>query len=168
VLRRWIPRDLEPRVATRPNGGAPIPETAPGSQDGAASANDVRTAPPTEDLARLDNVTVVRLRGTGAPGRPSLYSRLAELFRTGSSAALDELQAALGGGDLSAARAICHKLKSSAANVGAKAFSEDVRRLEQLCAAGNASAASSVFERLRSVHPMLISELTAAERKESA
>jgi hypothetical protein len=52
--------------------------------------------------------------------------------------------------------------------VGAMAFSEDVRRLEQLCAAGNASAAWTVFERLRSVHPTLISELTALERKESA
>ncbi len=48
------------------------------------------------------------------------------------------------------------------------AFAEDVRRLEQLCAAGNVTAAWSLFERLRSVHPMLMSELTAFERKESA
>ncbi len=154
LLRRWIPAQREPRVATQPSGGAPIPEAA--------------TAPPAEDLAKLDNATVVRLRGAGAPGRPSLYSRLAELFRTGSSAALDELHSALRCGELTAARATCHKLKSSAANVGAMAFSEDVRRLEQLCAAGNASAAWSAFERLRSAHPALIAELTAFERKESA
>ena len=154
LLRRWLPAQREPRVATQPSGGAPIPEAA--------------TAPPAEDLAKLDNATVVRLRGAGAPGRPSLYSRLAELFRTGSSAALDDLQAALRCGELTAARATCHKLKSSAANVGAMAFSEDVRRLEQLCAAGNASAAWSAFERLRSAHPALIAELTAFERKESA
>jgi signal transduction histidine kinase/ligand-binding sensor domain-containing protein/CheY-like chemotaxis protein/HPt (histidine-containing phosphotransfer) domain-containing protein len=154
LLRRWIPAQREPRAATPPSGGSPIPEAA--------------TALPAEDLAKLDNATVLRLRGTGAPGRPSLYSRLAELFRAGSSAALDELQAALRCGELTAARATCHKLKSSAANVGAMAFSEDVRRLEQLCAAGNASAAWSAFERLRSAHPALIAELTAFERKESA
>ena len=56
LLRRWLPAQREPRVATQPSGGAPIPEAA--------------TAPPAEDLAKLDNATVVRLRGAGAPGRP--------------------------------------------------------------------------------------------------
>jgi signal transduction histidine kinase/DNA-binding NarL/FixJ family response regulator len=156
LLRRWIPRDREPRLALE------------SLREGTGSVADQRPIPPAEDLAKLDTATVVRLRGTGAPGRPSLYSRLAELFRTGSSAALEELQAALRGGDLTAARATCHKLKSSAANVGAMAFSEDVRRLEQVCAAGNASAAWNAFERLRSAHPALIFELTALERRESA
>jgi len=111
----------------------------------------------------------VQLRGVAAPGRRTdLYTRLSELFRTGSSAALGELHSALQGGDLTAARAICHKLKSSAANVGAMAFSEDVRRLEKLCAAGDSAGAWSALERLRSAHPALISELAALERKESA
>jgi HPt (histidine-containing phosphotransfer) domain-containing protein len=155
-------------VATQPSSAGPILETASGLQDKAASAEDPPATPPADELAKLDNATVVRLRGAGAPGRPSLYSRLVELFRAGSSVALEELQAALRGGDLTAARATCHKLKSSAANVGAMAFSEDVRRLEQLCAAGNVSAAWSAFERLRSAHPALLSELTALERRESA
>jgi signal transduction histidine kinase/ligand-binding sensor domain-containing protein/CheY-like chemotaxis protein/HPt (histidine-containing phosphotransfer) domain-containing protein len=168
MLRRWVPRDREPLAAKRPNSGHGIAETVPRAQGAGASGDDPPAVPAAEDLAKLDNATVVRLRGTGAPGRSSLYSRLVGLFRTGSSAALDELQAALRGGDLTTARAVCHKLKSSAANVGAMAFSEDVRRLEQLCAAGNASAAWTVFERLRCVHPMLIAELTTLERKESA
>src|SRR6185437_8576318 len=109
------------------------------------------------------------LRGVPAPGRGTdLYSRLVALFRAGSAAALGELQAALQGGDLRAARATCHKLKSSAANVGAVAFSEDVRRLEKLCAGGDLAGAWSALERLRSAHPALISELTALERRESA
>src|SRR5256885_8407598 len=41
----------------------------------------------------------------------------------------------------SAAAAICHKLGSSAANVGANAFARDVRELERLCAAGEAQRA---------------------------
>ena len=142
LLRRWIRRDGEPQPPAIP--------------------------PAAEDLARLDSATVLRLRGLGTQGRTPLYSRLVELFRAGSSAALGELQAALTSGDLTAARATCHKLKSSAANVGAMAFSQDVRRLEQLCAAGDSAGAWSAFERMRSAHPALISELTALDRRESA
>jgi len=130
--------------------------------------SESRARPTPQDLAGLDRATVVRLHGLAAPGRPSLYSRLAELFRVGSASALGELQTALRERDLAAARAICHKLKSSAANVGAMAFSEDVRRLEQLCVAGDASEISSAFERLRAAHPALLSELAVFEQRESA
>jgi CheY-like chemotaxis protein len=159
LLRRWIPRDRGPRIAVEQAGRRP--STSPGTAQ-------LPAAPAAADLAKIDTATVVRLRGTGAPGRTNLYARLVELFRTGSATALGELEAAIRGGDLAAARATCHKLKSSAANVGAIAFSEDVRRLEQLCAGGETSAAWSAFERLRSAHPALIAELTGLERRESA
>jgi signal transduction histidine kinase/ligand-binding sensor domain-containing protein/CheY-like chemotaxis protein/HPt (histidine-containing phosphotransfer) domain-containing protein len=155
MLRHWIPRDREPRVAMQPDSGTPNTE-------------GTDAAPATDDLSRLDQATVVRLRRSGARGRPNLYSRLVGLFRAGSTAALDELRVALHAGDMAAARAICHKLKSSAANVGAMVFSEDVRRLEQLCAGGDAGAAWSTYERLRSAHPALIAELTAFEQRETA
>ena len=137
--------------------------------NGGVDGGPVPGVTPAEELSKLDNATVVRLRGVAAPGRRTdLYTRLVELFRAGSSTALGELQSALRGGDLTAARATCHKLKSSAANVGAMAFSEDVRRLEKLCAAGDSTRAWIAFERLRSAHPALISELTALGQKESA
>jgi signal transduction histidine kinase/ligand-binding sensor domain-containing protein/CheY-like chemotaxis protein/HPt (histidine-containing phosphotransfer) domain-containing protein len=169
LLRRWIPRDRASHSVARPGGGAPPVATVADPAQDSGSEDSVRATPRAEDLSKLDNATVVRLRGVPAPGRRTdLYTRLVELFRTGSSAALGELQSALHGGDLTAARAICHKLKSSAANVGAMAFSEDVRRLEKLCTAGDSAGAWSAFERLRSAHPALIQELTALERKESA
>jgi two-component system sensor histidine kinase/response regulator len=151
----------------QPNGG-PMTGTVTQGREQVPNTGDGRAIPPAEELAKIDPATVVRLRGTGVTGRTSLYARLVELFRAGSTTALDELQSALRGGDLAAARAICHKLKSSAANVGAMAFSEDVRRLEQLCAAGDVTAAWSVFERLHSAHPSLISELAGFERREIA
>ncbi len=168
LLRRWIPRDVEPRVAAQRSGGGSIGESRTGTRGRPSEAEEPQAVAPAEELTRLDDATVARLRGTGARGRADLYTRLIELFRAGSSTALAELHAALHGGDLTAARATCHKLKSSAANVGALAFSEDVRRLEQLCAAGSAAAAWTAFERLRAAHPALISELTALERRESA
>jgi signal transduction histidine kinase/ligand-binding sensor domain-containing protein/CheY-like chemotaxis protein/HPt (histidine-containing phosphotransfer) domain-containing protein len=154
LLRRWVPRERQPRAPVQPNQTPDNTET--------------RAVPPAEDLSKLDKATIVRIRGSGAQGRSNLYARLVELFRAGSTTALEELHAALRRGDLAAARATCHKLKSSAANVGALAFSEDVRRLEQLCAAGDVTAAWSAFERLRSAHPALIAELTGLERRESA
>ena len=170
LLRRWVPRDRAARpAALQPSGAGSSIRAAAEPREKSGNAGDSRPITATQDLTKLDHVTVARLRGSGAAGRPSLYARLVELFRTGSSAALAELQAALRGGDLTAARATCHKLKSSAANVGALVFSEDVRRLEQLCAGGDAAAAWSAFERLRSAHPALISELTGlVERRESA
>jgi two-component system sensor histidine kinase/response regulator len=111
---------------------------------------------------------VTRLRAARAPGRADLYSKLVELFRTGSSEALIQLDAALGVGDLAAARAICHKLKSSAANVGAMAFSQDVRQLEQRCSAGDKAGAKKLYERLQAAHPALIGELMALRMRESA
>jgi len=168
LLRRWVPRDREPPAAVLPSSGGPTVQAAAEPQEKPQNAEEVRGSPSAEDLAKLDQATVVRLRGSGAPGRPNLYAKLVGLFRTGSTSALEEIHTALRDGDLAAARATCHKLKSSAANVGALAFAEDVRRLEQLCAAGNATAAWSAFERLRSAHPALIAELTSCERRESA
>jgi CheY-like chemotaxis protein/HPt (histidine-containing phosphotransfer) domain-containing protein len=168
LLRRWVSSDRKPRGSTQPtDAGASIDSSAERRQT-TRSVEEVRALPPAEDLAKIDKATVVRLRGSGAHARTNLYARLVELFRAGSTTALGELEEALRGGNLTAARATCHKLKSSAANVGALAFSEDVRRLEQLCAGGDANRAWSAFERLRSAHPALICELTELERMESA
>ena len=167
MLRRWILCDRKPRALAQPSGSS-IALAAMERQEQPPNTGDARAIPRFEDLSKVDNATVARLRSSGAAGRTNLYARLVELFRAGSATALGELQTALRGGDLAAARATCHKLKSSAANVGAIAFSEDVRRLEQLCTAGDASAAWSVFERLHSAHPALISKLAGLERRESA
>jgi signal transduction histidine kinase/ligand-binding sensor domain-containing protein/CheY-like chemotaxis protein/HPt (histidine-containing phosphotransfer) domain-containing protein len=166
LLRRWIPANPESRVPAQTAGS----KQAAGSRasEAAPDSGPTPALPTAEHLSRLDHATVTRLRGSGPQGRTPLYSRLIGLFRTGSSAALGELQEALTAGDLTAARATCHKLKSSAANVGAMAFSEHIRRLEQLCAAGDSTGAWGAFERLRSAHPALISELTALDRRESA
>ena len=169
LLRRWLRHNGElPRGAARPGGPGPAVNTTAQPSDDARNPGQARATPAAEDLSRVDGAMVVRLRGSGTRSRTHLYTRLVELFRAGSSAALGELQAALAGGDMTAARATCHKLKSSAANVGAMAFSEDVRRLEQLCAAGDSAAAWNGLERLRAALPTLLSELTALDRRESA
>ncbi|HYK25998.1 MAG TPA: ATP-binding protein, partial [Steroidobacteraceae bacterium] len=142
LLRRWITR--EPRDA------------APGAVE------------PPESLSRVDADVVTRLRAGRAPGRADLYGKLVELFRAGSAGALAALGAALDLGDLASARAICHKLKSSAANVGAGVFSQHVRRLEQRCSAGDCVGAREIYERLKASHPALIEELETLRLEEIA
>ncbi len=93
-------------------------------------------------LSTVDAAAVARLRNLHGQGRglerPHLLVKLVDLFQAGSSDALAQLRSALQASDLEAAHAICHKLGSSAANIGALSFAKGVRRLGELCAAGDA------------------------------
>lgn len=62
-------------------------------------------------------------------------------------------------GDLGAAAALCHKLASSAANVGALAFADDVRRLGRLCTATDETEARRLHRTLERAHPDLLETL---------
>jgi len=101
-------------------------------------------------------------------GHADLHSKLVDLFQTGLSDSLTQLQAALGVRDLKAAGAVCHKLASSAANVGALSFAKDVRHLEQLCIAGDAARAQSLYGRLCAAQPVLIEELLSLRLRATA
>src|SRR6185437_13189189 len=75
LLRRWITRKTGTKAPARPVTGD-------------RAALPVAASEPGADLSKLDNATVVRLRGVPAPGRGTdLYSRLVALFRAGSAAA---------------------------------------------------------------------------------
>jgi signal transduction histidine kinase/ligand-binding sensor domain-containing protein/CheY-like chemotaxis protein/HPt (histidine-containing phosphotransfer) domain-containing protein len=130
------------------------------------------TTPPHADavdaLSSVDVTAVARLKSLRADGSTDLYSKLVALFRTSSSDALMQLRAALARQDFQGAAAVCHKLASSAANVGALSFAKDVRQLEQLCAAGEALRVQSGHVRLQAAYPALIEELTALQLRESA
>jgi CheY-like chemotaxis protein len=140
VLRRWI--------LDRP------PQTRPAADVGA--------------LSSVDAAAVARLRNLRGAGQGDLYSKLVDLFRAGSSNSLQQLQAALEAGDLRAAGAVCHKLASSAANVGALSFAKDVRQLEQVCIAGDAARAQSLCDRLCAAQPALIEELLSLRLRATA
>jgi HPt (histidine-containing phosphotransfer) domain-containing protein len=121
----------------------------------------------TNALAEIDLSTVEGLK-TLRSGGPSLYCKLVGLFETGSTRALVELEAALAGGDHPAAGALCHKLASSAANVGALAFARCVRQLEKSCAERDAVKAAGLYRAIRAAHPELLGELGRIGLKASA
>ena len=112
VLHRWLRADEAPRAAVVP-------------------APDAATASAPAALERVDANAVAALRKLGGK-QADLYSKLVDLFRLSSTQALAELGAALEGDDLPAAAAVCHKLASAAANVGALEFAHGVKDLERL------------------------------------
>jgi signal transduction histidine kinase/ligand-binding sensor domain-containing protein/CheY-like chemotaxis protein len=144
LLRRWIASS----AARAPAGPSSRPEL--------------------DALTCVDPAAVTKLRNLRAGKHADLYSRLVDLFRMGSSTSMSELRRALAGGDFDAASNVCHKLASSAANVGALAFAQDVRLLGQMCKAGDGERAGELHDRLEAAHPVLLEELMRLQHRESA
>jgi len=126
-----------------------------------ADVSDASTALPRapEALAAVDANAVAALRKLDAGRHADLYSKLVELFRGSSTQSLAELDAALARDDLAAAAAVCHKLASAAANVGAMAFAQRVRELERHARAVEPEAARDACKVLCVAHALLLETL---------
>ncbi len=137
-----------------------------GTADRPAGAMELR--PGRDALSSVDPKAVAGLRNLRPGKNVDLYSKLVDLFRVASSKSLAELRGALEIGDFKTAGAVCHKLASSAANVGALVFAKDVRLLGQLCIAEDAVAAQQLHADLETAHPVLLEELMRLQLRESA
>lgn len=138
------------------------------ANDAATPAANVSVPAISGPLASVDAASVASLRKLRAGSHADLYTKLVELFRTGSADALEQLHAALAVDDLPAAAAICHKLASSASNVGALVYGREVRHLEQLCIAGEHAKALVLHESIRVAHPPLMATLLGLTLRASA
>jgi len=118
-------------------------------------------------LAGIDEGSVRAVGKLGA-GSPALYERLTALFEKSSQPLMARLEVALQARDLKQAADVCHTLKSSAANVGARAFSEKVRELEQLCRDGEAERAIALHRHLAAAYGPLLDGLRNARMRHSA
>jgi len=157
VLSRWLPK-LEAGENTAPRVlGTEAPEKMAPQDSVPARAGDL-----------VDAAAVARLGNLRGSGQSNLFARLVDLFQAGSAEAMEQLRAAFETCDLTKGAAVCHKLASSAANVGAISFANDIRHLEHLCAAGEAAAARPLFEKVWTVYPALIEELSSLRLKVSA
>jgi signal transduction histidine kinase/ligand-binding sensor domain-containing protein/HPt (histidine-containing phosphotransfer) domain-containing protein/ActR/RegA family two-component response regulator len=143
---------------------------APGSPRARAAAPAFAipaATPESATLAEIDSSTVGGLKALRTSG-PSLYSKLVDLFENGSTRSIEELDAALADGDYPSAGAICHKLASSAANVGALVFARYVRQLEKTCNERDTARAGALYATIRSAHRPLLEELARRELRASA
>jgi CheY-like chemotaxis protein/HPt (histidine-containing phosphotransfer) domain-containing protein len=121
----------------------------------------------TDTLAGIDEGAVRALGKLGA-GSHALYERLVGLFEKSSQPLMTRLAAAMTEQDLKQAADICHTLKSSSANVGAKAFSDKLRELEQFCRAGETERAVALHARLAAAYEPLLDGLRSTRMAASA
>ena len=121
-----------------------------------------------ESLASVDAAAVASLRKLRSGAHADLYSRLVELFRSGSTESVAQLRAAIAARDLTAAASVCHKLASSAANVGALIYAKELRKLEQLCIANDVAKATELNDAIQTAHPALLDALLGLTLRASA
>lgn len=112
-----------------------------------------------DSLAGIDRAIVAELRGMPARGSANLFVKLVGLFASSSAEALSQLQTALQTAAAGQAAAICHRLKSTAGNIGALPFAHEVGRIERLCVEGDLARARDLFTALQAAHPTLLAEL---------
>jgi len=142
MLRRWAARRDETAQ------GAPL-----------AAASSAATLSPGSSLTTVDAAAVAALQQLGAGKQAGLYSKLVALFASSSTQALGELKAALDRDDLPAAAAVCHKLASAAANVGALVFAQRVKELERRALADERAQANELCDELCAEHAPLLEAL---------
>ena len=115
-----------------------------------------------DSLTGIDPKVVTELRSLPARGSANLFVKLVGLFQASSAESLSQLQAALQMSAAGQAGAICHRLKSSAGNIGAVAFAQEVGRIERLCVEGDLARARELLAGLQAAHPTLLAELARA------
>jgi two-component system sensor histidine kinase BarA len=162
LLRRWLTpaRSVsEGSTAASQHSSQQTSSTAASAFTATAVRNHGPALAGLASLSTVDAGAVGALKKLRGGSHTDLYSKLVDLFRTGSADSFTQLRAALNAGDLQAAAAVCHKLAASAANVGALAFGKQTRELERLCAAGEADRAGEIYQALHAAHAPLIDEL---------
>jgi HPt (histidine-containing phosphotransfer) domain-containing protein len=112
-----------------------------------------------DSLTEIDRRVVAELRGLPARGSANLFVKLVGLFQASSTQTLAQLQTALEICAAGQAAAICHRLKSTAGNIGAVAFAHEVGRIERLCVEGDLARARDLAAGLLAAHPTLLAEL---------
>ena len=150
LLRRWVAR-ADKTSATASLGGA----------DSASAASR-------DSLTSVDGNAVAALRQLGAGKQADLYSKLVGLFGSSSTQALDELRAAVEADDFPTVAAVCHKLASAAANVGALAYAQRVKELERHALAGERALARGLCEELCAAHVPLLEALLSQRMRATA
>jgi len=147
LLKRWLEKDAAVPAAVVK---LPVPATK------------------NESLVSVDATAVASLRKLRSGVHGDLYTRLVELFQTASTESISQLRAAITARDLAAAAGLCHKFASSAANVGALVYARELRRLEQLCIAGDAVKAAELYDVIQAAHPPLLDALLSLTLRASA
>jgi signal transduction histidine kinase/DNA-binding response OmpR family regulator len=133
-----------------------------GTQQGAGKPGPQadKTGPAAEDSV-LDQQTLDRIRALHRPGGPDLLAKVVGLYSSSSLALAEALRAAAEQKDGESVRQAAHALKSSSANVGALAFAELCKSIEQAAAEGRVGEVSGLVDTVVSEHQKVLQALEA-------
>ncbi len=148
--------------------GADALDAAPRAEADVDSGSSAAADTDTAALACIDADAVQSLGRLGTGGPQALYNRLAALFESSSQPVMAQLDAALKGNDFAQAAGLCHRLKSSSANVGAMAFAAGLRELEQHCRERNMAGAMELHAKLVAAYVHLLAGLRTQRMAVSA
>jgi signal transduction histidine kinase/DNA-binding response OmpR family regulator len=111
--------------------------------------------------AVLDQQMLGRIRALHRPGGPNLFAKVVGLYVASSLALTETMRLAAASQDAAGIRQAAHALKSSSANVGAMAFADLCREVEQAADNGNTHDARVLVDRLLSEHRQVLQALDA-------
>ena len=119
------------------------------------------TAADTHGDAVLDQQMLGRIRALHRPGGPNLFAKVVGLYVASSLALTEAMRMAAASQDAAGIRQAAHALKSSSANVGAMAFADLCREVEQAADNGNLHDARVLVDRLLVEHQQVLQALEA-------
>ncbi len=122
----------------------------------------------TNELASVDASCVAQIANLSSSRQSDLFSRLVRLYEQSAAERLAELATAITANDGVRGAAVCHKLKSASANVGALAFANVVRQTEAYCLAGEVAHATRLHQSLTEALPDLLANLRSQQVRVSA
>jgi len=99
---------------------------------------------PTLNRRRLDEIREIQL-----PGRPSLLTRVVQLFAEESLVLLSQLENAIERGQAEEVRSAAHKFKSVSGNLGADALAAWCLELEQRGQEGRLDDCAEILDEMR-------------------
>jgi two-component system, sensor histidine kinase and response regulator len=145
ALAQWLP---------------PAPDATPATPPPAAATTSQPRAPaPNQESRPIDLDAIEALRELDESGGMGLAQELLQAFLEASQKGLSQIETALRQGDCATLARAAHVLKSSSANVGAKALSGRYRELEELGRTANIDQARAQFGSTLHEHERAVAQL---------
>ena len=104
--------------------------------------------PKPDDVPKLDEQALVRLRELDPDGRHGVMQRVLQAYESSVERQLAKVVEARANGDIAAVGAVAHMLKSSSASVGALAFAACCAEIDRAVRAGTLLALGAEVETL--------------------
>lgn len=122
---------------------------------------------PTTEVEVLDDNAFKQIRSLHRPGQEDLVAKVVKLYLESAPELLQRIQEAYDNQDFESLNGVAHSLKSSSANVGAKAFANLCKSLEQCSREGRWQDLKGLMAQLQTAFNRVEEALTEVLEKEA-